>query len=94
MTFAEYKARYGKQLQEHQNDDWFAALLQTCRDSHIMKAFRTEKGDNLLLQGAPIYLNQIFGYESLLTSIESLLIPEKTEVPEPPSDYPDEKPEL
>jgi hypothetical protein len=88
MTIPEYKGKYGPTLRKHAEEEWFIALMKVLEGkAHLMAQFRDTVNDNLLLQGAPIYLNQIFGYDKCIEVIRQLKSEDKAQPPEVPDNY-------
>lgn len=91
MTIDEYRSKFGPELKKHESEGWFINLLALLESQHLLKKFRDDVGDNLLLQGAPIYLNQIFGYDKCLEVIAKAREVSPPKAEEPPSTYENEK---
>jgi len=87
MSIDEYKAKYGAEFLKHESEGWFINFISLLKSEHLLYKFRGSVGDNLLLQGAPIYLNQIFGYDKCLDVIEKVRAVDKQRTEEPPDTY-------
>lgn len=87
MNITEYRAEFGKELRKNESKPWFANFLLVIESEHPLKKFKRDKVDGQLLNGAPVYLNQILGYEDCIEVIEKLLKPDIAQSAEPESDY-------
>ncbi len=77
MTIDEYKSKYGDEFREEAAKPWFAALVQTLKDSHPVRGLNTySDGDKLT--GSAMLLGKIGGYEECLSNIDII-----SQVPEP-----------
>lgn len=89
MTIQEYRDKHGEELRKNMVKPWFANLLTLLKDHHPLTTIKTEKQDNHLLQGAPVHLNQIIGYERCLDTINEAFVVSVKQSTEPESEYAD-----
>jgi len=91
MSIEQYRQQYGADFKRHESEPWLTHLLALFESEHPLKDTTKNKADNLLLQGAPVYLNQIIGYEKAMQILKDVREEVKPRAEEPPSNYPPEE---
>jgi len=70
MSKSEFLKEYGADWRKFAAKPMFVALMNCINTESPAKKPPVDEGDKL--HGAPVYLNQIYGWEKLVTFIESL----------------------